>query len=73
MLQTIKGVFENGQIIFSENPPFKNHAEVIITAIENEDSNQKTTPTSSRILGGLNGKIIISSDFDEPMDELKDY
>jgi hypothetical protein len=73
MLQTIKGVFENGQIIFSENPPFKNHSEVIITAIDAEDFYQKTTPNSSRVLGGLNGKIIISNDFDEPMDEIKDY
>jgi hypothetical protein len=73
MLQTIKGIFENGQIVFSENPPFKNHAEVIITAIESENFNKEVGPSATRILGGLNGKIIINHDFDEPMDELKDY
>ncbi|MFM2049280.1 MAG: hypothetical protein RI955_1828 [Bacteroidota bacterium] len=73
MLQTIKGVYENGQIVFSEKPPFKNHSEVIITAIETENYNQKNTQITTRVLGGLDGRIIISSDFDEPMDELQEY
>ena len=68
MLTTVKGVYENGQVIFSEVPPVTERTEVIITFLTEEKREPK-----KRKLGGLKGLGSLPDDFDEPLDELKDY
>ena len=68
MLTTVKGVYENGQVIFSEVPPVTERTEVIITFLTEEKKEPK-----KRTLGLLEGKAKLPDDFDEPLDELKDY
>jgi hypothetical protein len=70
MLTTIKGVYENGKIILTEEPPVKTRADVIVTFLGSEAADNNK---SKRKLGGLEGKIKTPDDFDEPLDELKDY
>lgn len=68
MLTTIKGIYDNGQIFLDENPPTKNKSKVVVTFLEEiKPSSQK------RRLGSLKGKIGIPDDFNEPLDDLKDY
>jgi len=69
MLTTIKGIYDNGQIVLEEMPPIKNKSKVVVTFLEEIPS----SPFQKRRLGSLRGKIGIPSDFNEPLDDLKDY
>lgn len=72
MLTTIKGMYDNGLITFLEKPPVKVRSEVIITFLSENEMEQPITKNQIR-LGGLEGKINIPADFDEPLEDLKDY
>lgn len=69
MLTTIKGIYDNGQIIPDELPSIKNKSKVVVTFLEETPS----TPIQKRPFGSLKGKIGIPDDFNEPLDDLKDY
>jgi Protein of unknown function (DUF2281) len=70
MLTTIEGIYENGHVVFNENPPTISKSKVLVTFI-GEISNK--TPFKKRPFGTLKGTIKLSDDFNEPLDELKDY
>jgi hypothetical protein len=70
MLPTIKGYYDQGQIVLEEVPPVKTKTEVMVTFLTGETSETKP---SKRKLGGLEGKVKIPDDFNEPLDDLKDY
>lgn len=63
----IRGTFENGQIILKEKPNTKNKINVIVTFLEDEKEQPK-----KRKAGGI-GKVWMSDDFNEPLDDLKEY
>lgn len=69
MLTTIKGIYDKGQIVLDEIPPTKNKSKVVVTFLE------EIQPSSlqKRRLGSLKGKIGIPDNFNEPLDDLKDY
>jgi hypothetical protein len=69
MLTTIKGYYEEGRIVMNEEPPVHSKTEVMITFLTETD-NQKP---KKRVPGGLKGKISLPDDFNEPLDDLKDY
>ena len=69
MLANIKGTYENGKIVLDEVPPIKNKSKVVVTFIE---ETQPSSPQKRR-LGSLKGKIGIPDNFNEPLDDLKDY
>ncbi len=63
MLSTIKGYYDHGQIILEETPPVKSKTEVMVTFLT-----EKTAAGSpKRKLGGLEGKVNIPDDFNEPV------
>jgi hypothetical protein len=68
MLATVKGIFEGGKITLMEEPPVSKRTEVIITFMETV-----TDVPKKRLAGVLRGKVKMSDDFDEPLDDLKDY
>lgn len=71
MLTTIKGVYENGKITVTEKPPIQeSKADVLITFLPKQ---KKEGGLPKRILGGLEGKISVPEDFNEPLNDLKDY
>lgn len=71
MFITIKGVYEHGKITVTDPPPINGtKADVLITFLPQEKNACKTT---KRILGGLEGKISVPNDFNEPLNDLKDY
>ena len=74
MLTTVEAIYENGQIIWEETPPTTKRSKVIVTFLEEPvqqpigDKEKK-----KRIAGSLKGKIHVPEDFNEPLDDLKDY
>ncbi len=69
MLTTIKGIYDNGQIVLEEMPPNKNKSKVVVTFLEELQSSS----IQKRCLGSLKGKIGIPDNFNESLDDLKDY
>lgn len=72
MFTTIKGIYDEGKIILTEEPPVKTRAEVMVTFLP-DDEEQQSKGKQKIILGMLEGKIKISDDFNEPLEDLKDY
>lgn len=69
MLTTIKGTYNNGEIILDEIPPIKNKSKVIITILEESPC----APLKKRRLGSLKGKIGLPDNFNEPIQDLQKY
>ena len=63
----IRGTFENGKIILKEKPKTLNKTNVIVTFLEEETEQPKR-----RKAGGI-GKVWMSDDFNEPLEDFKDY
>ncbi|MCF0064269.1 DUF2281 domain-containing protein [Dyadobacter chenwenxiniae] len=70
MLRTIEGIYENGKVIFKETPPLQKRAKVLITFI---DESERPILEKKRPLGTMKGTIKMSDDFNDPIDDLKDY
>ena len=72
MLTAIKGIYENGKVILTEYPPLKNRADVIVTFLP-DNNEQNSRGKQKIILGMLEGKIDTPDDFNEPLEDLKEY
>ncbi|MEO6978712.1 MAG: DUF2281 domain-containing protein [Mucilaginibacter sp.] len=68
MLTAIKGYYEKGKIVMNEKAPVDSKTDVIITFLTGDDKKGV-----KRIPGGLKGKVSLPDDFNEPLDDLKDY
>lgn len=64
----VKGIYENGKVTLIGSAPVQSRTEVIVTF---PDSAPKLL--KKRQAGVLSGKVYMSDDFDEPLDDLKDY
>ncbi len=71
MLTAISGTYENGQVPLDEQPPVQTKAKVVVTFLE-EESASPSKP-KDRISGSLKEKITLPDDFNEPLDDLKEY
>lgn len=73
MYTAIKGIFENGQIILEETPPTNKKARVVVMFLSEEKLSAKPVHKGVKI-GSLAGKgYSIPDDFNEPLDDLKEY
>ncbi len=71
MLATVTGTYKNGQIILDEDLPVKSdNAKVIVTLVEEVSNNQEKP---KRTPGLMKGAFRLSDDFNDPIDDLKDY
>ncbi len=68
MTTTIEGIYENGKITLNELPKNIEKAQVKVVFEE-----EKIEKKEKRKMGIFKGTITISDDFDEPLDELKEY
>lgn len=68
MLKSIKGTYENGKITLEETPDFNERVNVIVTFLEEIPLQKKR-----RVPGSLKGKVWMSDDFNDPLDDLKEY
>jgi hypothetical protein len=69
MLITIKGRYEKGQVILDENIDVADKTEVLVTFLDSQVSSSK----GLRVPGGLKGKVNLPDDFNEPLEDLKEY
>ncbi|MBD1393523.1 DUF2281 domain-containing protein [Mucilaginibacter glaciei] len=69
MLTTIKGYYEEGRIVLSEDAPVYSKTDVMVTFLTGPDENKP----NKRVPGSLKGKVELPDDFNEPLDDLKDY
>lgn len=70
MFTTIEGYYEQGQIFLKEEAPVTAKTAVMITFLT---ENLKSGEQKKRMPGGLKGKVILPDDFNEPLDDLRDY
>ena len=56
--------------MLEETPPVKTKTEVMVTFLTGETAKNQSP---KRKLGGLEGKVTIPDDFNEPLGDLKDY
>lgn len=68
MLTTLKGIYEDGKVTLIGKPPVQSRTEVTVTF-----STDEPKPLKKRKAGVLSGKPQMSDDFNDPLDELKDY
>nr|WP_295932842.1 DUF2281 domain-containing protein [uncultured Dyadobacter sp.] len=68
MLTTVKGIYEDGKVTLLGNSPVQSRTEVTVTFPPKESK-----PLKKRKAGVLTGKVHMSADFDEPLDDLRDY
>ena len=71
MLTTIKGVYDHGKITLTEPAPVTTKADVMVTFLPDRENIRKGS--GKIILGMLEGKITLPDNFDEPLNDLKDY
>lgn len=69
MLTTIKGYYEDGQIVLAETPSVSDKTEVMVTFLESQSPKEK----KERVTGGLKGQVSIPDDFNAPLEDMRDY
>lgn len=76
MYTAIKGIYENGVLTLLEPAPNRDKMEVLVTFLDDKNTKvvQKRTPGGLLRLSHLKEKkMSIPEDFNESLDELKDY
>lgn len=79
MYLAVNGIFEDGQLILEEPAPTMQKTKVVVMFLNDEnkiESSQQRMrqPGSLKKLGELEGKkYSIPDDFNEPLDDLKEY
>ncbi|WP_428657363.1 hypothetical protein [Runella sp.] len=68
MYTAIKGIYENGVLTMTETPPQVKKSEVVILFM-----NDSEAPKKGVKLGSLEDKYSIPDNFNEPLDDLKEY
>jgi hypothetical protein len=74
MYTAIKGIYENGQIVLQETPPTTKKSQVVVMFINEQESQPVENLHKGVRIGSLAGKgYNIPDDFNEPLDDLKEY
>lgn len=76
MYPVVKGIYENGVLTLLEPAPNEERVEVLVTFMADKEPKvaKKRVPGGLKRLGELEGKIYsIPDDFNDPLDDLKDY
>ena len=72
MLTQINGIYNNGNIILDEQPTLSKPVKVVVTFMDEEVVTVKKK--KPLVAGFAKGTVtFMSPDFNEPLDELKDY
>jgi hypothetical protein len=80
-MQAIKAIYDGSAFVPRQPIPVKGKYEVVITFVEPIDESEdyslcyllEPDMTKTPVLGRLNGLIEIPADFDEPLEEMKEY
>ena len=77
-MHTIKAIYDGTNIIPTQPIPVKGKYEVFVTFVESveeetPDINKPAKRSRSEFIGLLKGKVWMSDDFNEPLEEMKEY
>ncbi|MCU0467824.1 MAG: DUF2281 domain-containing protein [Arcicella sp.] len=67
----ISGFYENGQIVLDDLPKTNKKVKVFVSFTEPLEIEEKTK--KKRQFGTMKGSFTVPDDFNEPLDDLKDY
>ncbi len=70
MLTAIEGIYDNGQIILAEKPTTSQRVKVFVMFT---DEKMEALPRQKRPFGIMKGSVKLSPDFNEPLEDLKEY
>lgn len=73
MYTAINGIYENGQFVLTETPPTNKKTKVVIMFMEEVETLPKKKKKGVKLGGLANHGYRIPDDFNEPLDDLKDY
>ncbi len=73
MLTAVRATYDKGQIIWHEQPPTREKTEIVVTFLDGESETIPTRRNNVIRLGSLVGKISLGDDFNDPLEDLKDY
>ena len=65
----VRGIYENGLVTLDEELPTR-RARVLVAILEEIEDFQ---PSKKRELGTMKGTIKMATDFNDPIEDLKDY
>jgi hypothetical protein len=69
MYTTIEADIKNGKITGAEAEKLPAHAHVLITLLNSKIDNESSGP----VFGCAQGQIVLSADFDQPLDDFSEY
>ncbi|GAB3497001.1 hypothetical protein GCM10027341_16630 [Spirosoma knui] len=69
MYTAVDGIYENGQLTLTEQPPTNRRTKVVVLFLDESVSDSKKGVR----LGSLKGKYSIPDDFNAPLDDLNEY
>ena len=72
MLTTVRGTYENGQVILEEALSV-NRAKVLVTVVEELKTIDKKNTHKPRKAGSMTGTFSLGADFNDPLNDFKDY
>ena len=74
MFTAIKGIYENGQVTLEETPPTTKKSQVVVMFMTEQEQTPPKSLHKGVKIGSLAGKgYNIPDDFNEPLDDLKEY
>lgn len=73
MYTAVNGIYENGQLTLTERPPTTRRSKVVILFLDEPEDISSFGSSSGVRLGSLEGKFSIPDDFNDSLDDLKEY
>lgn len=73
MLKFVKGTYEKGHITLDETPDVRAKTKVLVTFLNEKKPKRRKLSGKKRKLGALKGKVSIPDNFNEPLEEMKEY
>lgn len=73
MARVLEAVYEDGVFKPLEDPGLSDHERVIIEIKDKAGERQQSQRPKQRIFGSAKGLIKIAEDFDEPLEDFREY
>ncbi|SFC07274.1 hypothetical protein [Spirosoma endophyticum] len=73
MYTAVNGIYEDGNLILTENPPITGKSKVVVLFLGEQDETPRLEPSKGVKLGSLAGQYTIPDNFNDPLDDLREY
>ena len=73
MYTAVNGIYKDGNLILTEIPPAIKESKVVVLFLEEQELAPRTGAGKGVKLGSLEGQYNIPDNFNDPLDDLKEY